>query len=127
MSDKIKLMRPNVGEEALELVREVIDSGMLVEGKMVHEFEDTVKSYTGANYATACTSATTGLELALRALKVGPGDEVIVPDFTHPATALVVKTVGAEPVLVDVELSSYNTTADKMEEAISDKTKVIMP
>lgn len=125
--DKIRLMYPNVGEDALDLVREVIDSGHLVEGPKVREFEDTVKNYAGADFAIACTSATTGLELALRALDVGPGDEVVVPDFTHPATALVVQTLGAEPILVDVDLRSYNTTAALIHKALTSKTKAIIP
>ena len=124
---KIQLMKPNVGADELELVKQVIESGYLVEGPMVREFEKTVADYIGTKHAIACTSATTGLELALRALGVGKGDEVIVPDFTHPATALVVQTLGAEPVLVDVNLDTYNTDAEKIEEAITEKTKVAMP
>lgn len=120
-------MKPNVGDLELKLVKEVIKSGNLVEGKMVREFEDTVKSFIGVEYAIACTSATTGLELTLRALKIGVGDEVIVPDFTHPASALVVQTVGASPIIIDVDIESYNTTASMIEEAITENTKAIMP
>ncbi|MEK7535889.1 MAG: DegT/DnrJ/EryC1/StrS family aminotransferase, partial [Patescibacteria group bacterium] len=127
MNEKIKLMQPNVGEEELKLVEQVIKSGNLVEGKMVEEFEKTVCEFTGAKYAIACTSATTGLELALRALNVGQGDEVIIPDFTHPATALVVQTVGAKPILVDVDLESYNTDALYIKKAITKNTKAIIP
>ena len=127
MSNKIKLMHPNVGNEELELVKEVIESGWLVEGPMVREFEKTVAEYVGVKYAIACSSATTGLELALRALGVGKGDEVIIPDFTHPATALVVMTVCAKPVLVDVNMDTRVTDAEKIEEAITDKTKAVIP
>jgi perosamine synthetase len=127
MANKIKLMHPNVGDEELRLVEQVIKSGNLAEGKMVREFEDTVCKFTGAKYAIACTSATTGLELALRALGVGKGDEIIVPDFTHPATALVVETLGAKPILVDVDLKSYNTNAEYIKEAITKNTKAIIP
>jgi len=124
---KIQLMKPNVGNDEIELVKQVIESGYLVEGPMVREFEQTVADFTGAKHAIACTSATTGLEMALRALGVGKGDEVIVPDFTHPATALVVMTVGAEPVLVDVELDTRNTNAGMMEEAVTERTKAAIP
>ena len=124
---KIQLMKPNVGSEELNLVKKVFESGWLVEGPMVKKFEKTVKDYLDIKYAIACTSATTGLELALRALGVGQGDEVIIPDFTHPATALVVMTVGAEPVLVDVDISSYNTNASYIKETITERTKAIMP
>jgi len=125
--DTIFLMRPDVGDAELELVKEVLDSKYLVEGPMVREFERLSMEYTGAKHAMACTSATTGLELALRALGVGHGDEVIVPDFTHPATALVVETVGATPVLVDVELESRNTTAELMAPAVTEKTRAAIP
>ena len=124
---KIKLMRPNVGVDELKLVEKVLKSGYLVEGPMVREFEKTVAKYIGVKNAIACTSATTGLELALRVLGVGKGDEVIIPDFTHPATALVVQSLGAKPILVDVDINSYNTTAKLIEEALSTDTKVIMP
>lgn len=124
---KIQLMKPNVGKEELALITQVIKSGSLVEGSMVKEFERTVAEYIGIDHAIACTSATTGLELSLRTLNIGPGDEVIIPDFTHPATALVVKTLGAEPVLADVDLSSYNITPQIIEAAITKKTKAIMP
>src|SRR3989344_19162 len=119
--NKIKLMHPNIGDEELRLVEEVMRSGNLVEGKMVKEFEDTVCSYTGAKYAIACTSATTGLELALRTLDIGKDDEVIIPDFTHPATALVVQTLEAKPIIVDVDLKSYNTSAKYIKKAITKK------
>jgi len=124
---KIQLMKPNVGEHEIELVKKVINSGYLTEGPMVREFETKVAEYIGVKYAIACTSATVGLELSLRALGVGPGDEVIVPDFTHPATALAVMTVGAKPVLVDVELESRNTNAELIEEAITEKTRATIP
>jgi len=127
MNGKIKLMQPNVGDEELRLVEQVIKSGNLVEGKMVEEFERTVCEFTGAKYAIACTSATTGLELALRTLDIGKGDEVIIPDFTHPATALVVQTVGATPILVDVDLESYNTNAEYIRKAVTKRTKAIIP
>lgn len=123
----IQLMRPNIDATAIDLLREVLESGNLVEGTFVHELEGAVAAFTGAKHALACTSATTGLELALRALGVGQGDEVIVPDFTHPATALAVQTVGAEPVLVDVDLESRNTTAALMAGAITPRTRALMP
>lgn len=124
---KIFLARPNVGEQELELVRQVLDSKHLVEGPMTREFERTVADYVGVRHGIACTSATTGLELALRVLGIRQGDEVIVPDFTHPATALVVLTVGAEPVLVDVNLDTCNVDAEKIEGAITSRTKAAIP
>ena len=123
----IQLMRPNVDATALELVQQVLESGNLVEGVYVRELEQRVAAFVGVTHAIACTSATTALELSLRALGVGAGDEIIVPDFTHPATALAVMSVGATPVLVDVELESRNTSAALLEAAITPRTKVLIP
>ncbi len=124
---RIFLIRPNVGEDELALLREVIESKYLVEGPMTREFERLVAEYVGSKYAIACTSATTGLEMCLRAIGVGPGDEVIIPDFTHPATGLCVMAVGATPVIVDVDLKTYNTNASYISAAISERTKAAMP
>jgi perosamine synthetase len=125
--EKIKLIEPVLGEEELECISEVLRSGWLTEGQQTKEFEERVKKYVGAKYAVATTSCTTAFELALRALDIGPGDEVIVPDFTHPATGNIVKWVGAKPVLVDVDLFSYNIDAEEVKEAITRNTKCIMP
>ena len=123
----IKLMHPNVGKEELALVEQVLMSGNLVEGKMVKAFEEETCRWIGVAHGVACTSATTGLELALRALDVGWGDEVIIPGFTHPATALCVEGVGAVPVTVDVDPRSYNTNAEIIKKSITKHTKAIMP
>jgi perosamine synthetase len=125
--NRIKLSKPFVGQEELEMVRKILESGWLTEGPITEEFERRVASYTGAKYAIATTSCTTALELALRASHVKPGDEVIVPDFTYPATADVVCWIGAKPVFVDVDISSYNINMDDVEKAITKKTKCILP
>lgn len=127
MNKKIYLMRPFVGEEELEAVKKVFDSKYLTEGPVTKEFEEKFAEYVGAKYGIAVTSCAIGLELALQALGIGQGDEVIVPDFTHPATGDCVYQVGAEPVLVDVDLESYNITAEAIENAITENTKCIIP
>jgi dTDP-4-amino-4,6-dideoxygalactose transaminase len=123
---KLKLIEPVVGEEEVEAVTEVLRSGWLAEGKKTREFERMVADYVDARYAYATTSCTIALELALRALEIGEGDEVIVSDFSHVASAEVVKTVGAEPVLADVDLRSYNITANEIRKAFSEKTKCVI-
>jgi len=123
---KLKLIEPVVGEDELRAVQKVLRSGWLTEGPVTREFETEIAAFTGAKYAIATTSCTTALELALRALHIGPGDEVIVPDFTHPATADVVSWVGADPVLADVDISSYNIDLDEVEKAITPKTKCLI-
>jgi len=124
---KIKLIEPVVGKEEINEIKKVLLSGWLTEGPKTREFEEEIRRYIGVEYAVATTSCTTALELALRTLDIGRGDEVIIPDFTHPASGNVVKLVGARPVLVDVDLFSYNIDPTEMEKAVSSKTKCIMP
>lgn len=124
---KIKLIEPVVGEEEINEVRKVLLSGWLTEGPKTREFEEEIRRYIGVKHAIATTSCTTALELALRTLGIGRGDEVIIPDFTHPASGNVVKLVGAKPVLADVDLFSYNIDPTEIEKAVSNKTKCIMP
>lgn len=124
---EFRLIKPVVGEEEVRAIRKVLESGWLAEGSMTKEFENRLAQFTGAKHAIATTNCTTALELALRALHIKHGDEVIVPDFTHPATADVVSWVGAQPVLVDVDFASYNVNIDEVEGAISKKTKCLMP
>ncbi len=129
MSEKIRLTRPFLGDKQslMNLLEEVLDSGFLVQGKYVAQFEQQVAAYLGVKHAIAVSSGTAALHLSLLALGIGPGDEVIVPAYTFPATANVVELVGAKPVLVDVDLDTYNLLADQIEESITPKTKAIIP
>ena len=99
----IRLTQPYLPEGTLERFREVLDSGYLTEGPVTEAFETAVAQYVGVPHALVVTSGMTGLELALRAARVGPGDEVIVPDYIHPATASAVRIVGADLIPVDVD------------------------
>jgi len=125
--NRIKLIEPVVGQDELRMIRKVLESGWLTEGPVTEEFEEKVKKFVGVKYAVATTSCTTAFELALRVLDIGPGDEVIVPDFTYPATGNIVEWIGAKPVLVDVDLFSYNVDPQEVEKAITKNTKCIMP
>lgn len=93
----------------------------------LREFESKLKDYIGCKHLMAVTSATTGLEMALRALNIGAGDEVIVPDYTYPATASVVPLVGAKAVIVDVSRDTMLIDYEQLEKAITQKTKAIIP
>lgn len=124
---KIPLIKPYITQELKDRVCEVLDGGFLTEGPVTREFEEAVKDYLGCGHALAVTSCTTGLELALRALGVGPGDEVIVPDYTYPATADVVAIVGATAVIVDVSAETMLIDYDALEGAITTQTKAIIP
>ncbi len=123
----IKLAVPDIGQEELEEVKKVFDSKYLVQGDKVEEFENLVKEYLNVKHAIAVSSGTAALHLALLALDVKSGDEVIVPDFTFPATSNVVEVVGATTKFVDINLDSLCINTDKVENLITEKTKVIMP
>ncbi len=124
---KIPLIKPYIDTAIKQKVLEVLDSGYLTEGPVTKDFENKISAYVDTDYAIAVTSCTTGLELALRALKIGQGDEVIVPDYTYPATASVVPIVGATAVIVDVSKNSMLIDYDALENAITEKTKAIIP
>jgi len=118
---------PDVGAEELKAIEEVIQSGQLVEGAKAHEFENLISDMAGAQFTVLCTSATVGLELALKALELKPDDEVLLPAFTHPATLLAVMSVGLTPVIVDVDKKTFNTNIALLEKGLSPKSKVLMP
>ena len=124
---KIPLIKPYITDDIKKLVLDVLDSGYLTEGPVTHEFENSFKDYVKAKHAIAVTSCTTGLEIALRALGIGKGNEVIVPDYTYPATATVVSIVGAHCVIVDIDPANMLINYDALEAAISPKTKAIIP
>lgn len=124
---KIPLIKPYITEDIKNKVSTVLDSGYLTEGPVTKEFEKRISEYLDCKHAIAVTSATTGLELALRALGVGPGDEVIVPDYTYPATASVVPIVGAKVIIVDVNKEDMLIDYQQIEANITDKTKAVIP
>jgi perosamine synthetase len=123
----VPLASPWTGEEELAEVRAVLASGYLSQGPKVEEFEAMVAASVGSRYAFAASSCTTAMHLALVALGVGPGDEVLVPDFTFPATANVVVQQGAVPVLVDVQPDTYNVDPLELAKHLTERTRAIMP
>ena len=120
-------MKPYITQEVKDKVCEVLDSGYLTEGPVTREFETLFKQYVGSKYAIAVTNCTNGMEIALRVLKIGEGDEVIVPDYTYPATASVVNIVGAKIIIVDVSKEDMLIDYDALEDAITENTKAIIP
>lgn len=124
---RIWLARPELGEDELAEVRSVLASGQLTQGPMVEAFEAMVGEVSGARHAVAVTSATTALHLSLAALDIGAGDEVLVADFTFPATANVVVQQGATPVLVDIDLDTFAMNVAELERRITSRTRAIIP
>jgi UDP-2-acetamido-2-deoxy-ribo-hexuluronate aminotransferase len=108
-------------------VLEVLSSGAFIGGPFVKEFEDKMKSYLGTNHAIACANGTDALMIAMMALDIKPGDEVITTPFTFVATAETIALLGAKPVYVDIDEQTYNIDPNKIEEKITDKTKAIIP
>lgn len=124
---KIPLIKPYITEEVKAKVCDVLDSGYLTEGPVTREFEERVRDYVGCRYALAVSNCTVGLEMGLRAMGIGPGDEVIIPDYTYPATADVVQIVGAKIVIVDVDPGTLLVDYEALENVITSRTKAIMP
>jgi dTDP-4-amino-4,6-dideoxygalactose transaminase len=124
---KIHIALPSTGEEECLAAREPILSGWLTQGPKVAEFEKNFAALHQVPHALAVTSCTTGLHLALAAMGVGPGDEVIVPSFTWIATANAVLYCGATPVLVDVDRETFNISVEDVKNKLSEKTKAIIP
>jgi dTDP-4-amino-4,6-dideoxygalactose transaminase len=120
----IRLAWPDVGREEAEAVAEVLASGQLTMGPKVAEFEGLLAAACEVEHAVAVSSGTAALHLAVLALGLEPGDEVIVPAYTFPATANVVKLAGLRPVLVDVDPVTMNIDPERVE--VTRRTKAVM-
>mgnify|MGYP001328587997 FL=1 len=121
--------RPDISEAEIAAVTQALLSGWVSTGPKTREFEQAFTDYLGGNglQSIAVNSATAGLHLALEALGIGPGDEVIAPTLTFTATVEVVRYLGADPVLVDVDPVTLNIDPDAIRAAITPRTKAIMP
>jgi perosamine synthetase len=123
----IPITKPYIGPEELAAVQRPLESGWLVQGPYVKEFEDKFGAFVGAKHSIATTSCTTALQLCMAALGLHAGDEVIVPAFTWVATPNVVEYMGAQPVFVDVDLATFNLDVTRLEDAITPRTVGIIP
>src|SRR5258708_8617662 len=119
--------RPDIDEQTILEVAEVLRSGWLASGPKVAQLEAELSKYFGGRPVRTQTSATAGMEMALLAARLGQGDEVITPALSFVATANVIVRVGARPVFVDVGLDSRNIDLDQVEAAITPRTRAIMP
>ncbi len=125
---KVPVNAPVITDAAKRYVADAMETGWISSaGPRIHEFETAFAAYIGVKHAVFVTSGTAALHLALLALDIGPGDEVIVPDFTMIASAFAVMYTGATPVFVDVSEDTYNINSDLIEAKITKRTKAIMP
>jgi perosamine synthetase len=122
----IRLAWPDLGADEIAAVAEVVESGYLTMGPKVPEFERVLADICGTSHAVAVASGTAALHLAVRALDIGEGDEVIVPAFTFPSTANAVVLAGARPVLVDVDPRTMNVDIDKVYDATTQRTRAVI-
>jgi len=118
---------PRMDQKIVDEVTDTLLSGWITTGPKTKKFEKEIANYTGAKKAICFNSATAGIELVLRWFGVGPGDEVIIPAYTYCATANVVIHCGANPVMVDTLPGEFNLDPSRVEEAITERTKVIVP
>lgn len=123
----IPITKPFFGPEELRAVQIPLEDGWVVQGPYVKKFEEQFSAYTGASFSSAASSCTTALHLAVAALGLKPGDEVIVPAFTWVATPNVVEYMGAKAVFCDIDLKTFNIAVEQIEDAITPRTVGIIP
>jgi perosamine synthetase len=119
----IPLTRPVLGPEETAAVSDVLSSGMLVQGTRVIEFEKLVAEHCGRKVAVAVSNGTAALRVALEALGIGPGDDVLCPDLSWPSPAHAILDIGAQPVLVDVDADEWNVNPELLKAARTPKTR----
>lgn len=123
----LKAQYKDIKEEILTCINQILESSHYILGENVKKFEEEVKSFLGVKNAIGVASGTDALHLALRALEIDKGDEVITTPFTFFATVEAILYVGAKPVFVDIENDTYNIDPNKIEEKITSRTKAILP
>lgn len=116
-----------IQDEVSACVQAILASGRYIGGSIVEAFEQEFGQYIGVRETIACNSGTDALFLALRALNIGPGDEVITTPFTFIATAEMISAVGATPVFVDIDAQTFNLDLEQIHTAITERTKAIIP
>ena len=124
---RVPITKPSFGEAEKRAIERPLETGWVVQGPYVDEFEQRFGGYVGAEHAVATTSCTTALHLAVAILDLKPGDEVLVPAFTWVSTANVVEYMGATPRFCDVDLASFNVDSTELERAIGPNTVGMIP
>jgi len=127
IEDYLPFSPPKISEKGISDVRSAIESGWLGTGPLTAEFEERFALYKRSEHGAAVSSCTSGLFLSMKALGIGPGDEVITTNMTFVSTVNSILHCGATPVLVDIDSHSGNISIDEIEGAISDRTRAILP
>lgn len=127
MNDRIPISRPWFGEEERRALVQPLETGWVVQGPRVREFEEQFAAFVGVPFAAATTSCTTALHLAVVALGLRPGDEVIVPAFTWVSTANAVEYAGATPIFCDIDLETFNIDVDQLAALVGPRTVGVIP
>ncbi|MBF7993130.1 UDP-4-amino-4-deoxy-L-arabinose aminotransferase [Rahnella laticis] len=127
MENFLPFSRPSMGDEEIEAVGQVLRSGWITTGPQTHQLEQDFSAAFGCKHAIAVSSATGGMHVALMALGIGPGDEVITPSQTWVSTLNMIVLLGAEPVMIDVDPDTLMVSAEAVAAAITPKTKAIIP
>lgn len=117
----------NIKETVNNSIQEVLDTNTYINGPEVHKFQKNLEEYLGAKHVIPCANGTDALQIAMMALDLKPGDEVITADFTFAATVEVIALLQLTPVLVDVEIDTFNISVEAIKKAITPKTKAIVP
>ena len=126
-NDFLPFTRPTIDAADIAAVVQVLESGWITSGAKVRQLEQQMKDLTGCEHAVAICSATAGMHLVLHALGIGPGDEVITPSLTWVSTVNLITLAGATPVYVDIDRDTLMTTAERVEKAITPRTRLIIP
>jgi len=116
-----------IKDEIDSAIQSVIDSTQFIQGSVVKEFENEIAKYIGCKFAIGCASGTDALQIAMMAMDIKPGDEIITTPFTFVATTETIALLGAVPVYVDIDEKTFNIDVEKIEKKITSKTKAIMP
>jgi len=123
----LKAQQARLKEKIDAGIQKVLDHGQYILGPEVQELEEKLAAYVGAKYCITCANGTDALQIVQMAFGIGPGDEVITPGFTYIATAETVAVLGAKPIYVDIDPKTYNLDVEKLEAAITPRTKAIIP
>ncbi len=121
---RVPITRPAIDDAEIDAISRVLRSGMLVQGKEVLAFEERIAAEAGTRHAVAVSNCTVALEVALRAMHIGPGDEVVVTPYSWVSTVNAIEIVGATPVFADIDPSTFNLSTDALSEVLGQRPKV---